>query len=75
MCVVLASINSMVVSMTIGAACLFKFQLPVQFGYALMVSYAVFCLLAVTVVQRSPKFYECTTWGVFDGHIDKPACH
>jgi solute carrier family 24 (sodium/potassium/calcium exchanger), member 6 len=74
-CVVLASINSMVVSMTMGAACLFKFQLPVQFGYALMVSYAVFCLLAVTVVQRSPKFYECTTWGVFDGHIDKPACH
>ena len=66
---------SMIVSMTMGAACLFKFQLPVQFGYALMVSYAVFCVLAVTVVERSPKYYECTTWGVFDGHIDKSTCH
>ena len=60
---------SMIVSMTICAAGIFKYQLPVQFGYALMVSYAIFCLLAVTVVEGwvgSPRYYECTTWGVFD---------
>ena len=64
----------MIVSATMVAAAVFKFQLPVQFGYALMVSYAVFCLLAVTVLHGSPQFYECTTWGIFDGHVDLPTC-
>jgi hypothetical protein len=47
------------------AAAVFKFQLPVQFGYTLMISYAVFCLLAVWVLNASPTFFECTSGGLF----------